>query len=362
MTTARDSFVTDHDPIILEKRLQAFQRSSLSDSELHEVFGIREKKGWSIRKAWKSLQTLREDEVAKFIKPLLYRPFDSRWIFYHDSVVWRTAKNVMLHTFPEENWSLCIGRAGQVVGADSWNLVYCSDRLVDFNLFYRGGNQNFPLYLYPDPDDNDLFSGPEHDIERQPNFHPRLLPALAGVYDRTPSPEEVFHYVYAVLYAPSYREKYADFLKIDFPRIPFTSDSELFGHLSGLGERLVGLHLLESSELDPPMARFHGEGDNRVVRLKSEGFRYDGERERKYINESQYFAPIPLHLWEYQIGGYQVLRKWLKDRKERKLTTDEIRTYCRIVTALEQTMEIQEEIDALYPQGEAEVVELHLTD
>ena len=154
-----------------------------------------------------------------------------------------------------------------------------------------------------------------------------------------------------MLYAPAYREKYAGFLRLDFPRIPFTADRELFAALAALGGRLVALHLLTSPELDPPAARFEGAGDGRVARGK--GLRYDADAQRVYINETQYFAPVPADVWAYQIGGYQVCHKWLKDRQERQLSLDEIRTYCRIVTALARTIEIQGELDALYGAVEA---------
>ncbi len=171
-------------------------------------------------------------------------------------------------------------------------------------------------------------------------------------------PKDIFHYIYAVLYADTYREKYAEFLKIDFPRIPFTTNFELFQTLAALGKRLVYLHLLRSEELDPPTARFQGQGDSRVARTKNQGFRYEPGEERVYVNKTQYFEPVPLELWEYQIGGYQVLAKWLKDRRERRLTLEEIKTYCRVVTAIKRTITLQEEIDALYPEAESQIVEM----
>ena len=183
-----------------------------------------------------------------------------------------------------------------------------------------------------------------------------LVAALAKAYGREPSPEEIFHYVYAVLYAPTYREKYAEFLRLDFPRIPFTSDPELFKKMAELGGRLVELHLLRSPELDPPLARFQGEGDGKVIVSGKKGLRYDAERERAYINPNQYFAPVPPKVWEYQIGGYQVCHKWLKDRKDRVLTLDDIRTYCRITTALSKTIDIQRETGEIYPAVEESVL------
>ena len=196
--------------------------------------------------------------------------------------------------------------------------------------------------------------------ERRPNMNSKLIAALNAAYGDKPSPEEIFQYIYAVLYAESYREKYAEFLKIDFPRIPFTADAEVFHEISALGERLISLHLLKSPELDRPAARFEGDGDNRVAKNKNKGFRYDPKETRTYVNMTQYFAPVPLDVWEYRIGGYQVCEKWLKDRKERCLDLEDIRTYCRIVTAIKRTIEITEEIDALYSKVEADLLTIKI--
>ena len=167
-------------------------------------------------------------------------------------------------------------------------------------------------------------------------------------------PEAIFHYVYAVLYTPAYRTKYAEFLKMDFPRIPFTSDAKLFKKLSALGEKLVALHLLQSPDLNPPACRFEGDGNNRVEKT---GLRYADDEERVYINAAQHFAPVPAAVWAYQIGGYQVCEKWLKDRQERHLELNDITAYCRAVTALGRTMALQRQIDGLYAGVEKEIIE-----
>ena len=136
------------------------------------------------------------------------------------------------------------------------------------------------------------------------------------------------------------------------------ADAELFQKLAALGARLTALHLLKSPELDPPACRFEGEGDSRVGKGRKAGLRYEPDEQRVYINATQYFAPVPEAVWTYQVGGYQVCEKWLKDRQERRLEVDDIRTYCRIVTALGLTLDIQQEIDALYPQAESKTVTL----
>jgi hypothetical protein len=159
-----------------------------------------------------------------------------------------------------------------------------------------------------------------------------------------------------VLYAPAYREKYAEFLRMDFPRVPFTADAGLFQKVAALGARLTALHLLKSPELDPPACRFDGEGESCIAKGRKVGLHYEPGEQRVYINPTQCFAPVPEAVWTYQVGGYQVCEKWLKDRQERRLEVDDIRTYCRIVTALKLTLDIQREINTLYPQAESKTV------
>jgi predicted helicase len=258
----------------------------------------------------------------------------------------------MRHMLAGENLALIARR--QMLPGRECNYMFVSEQIISDGVIRsdnKGGESLFPLYLYPDAERGDMF-GHHNPAERRPNLNPKVVEALKETYGREPTPEEILYHVYAVLYAPTYRKKYAEFLRIDFPRIPFTSDRGLFTQLAELGGRLVDLHLLRSSELDPPIARFQGEGDVKVVASGKRGLRYDAERQRVYINADQHFEGVPPEVWAYQIGGYQVCHKWLKDRKSRKLTLDEIRTYCRIATALAKTIEIQKEIDALYPAVE----------
>ncbi|MGB9834441.1 MAG: type ISP restriction/modification enzyme, partial [bacterium] len=184
---------------------------------------------------------------------------------------------------------------------------------------------------------------------RKPNISPALFARLLEAYGKEPTPEEILYYIYAVLYSNNYRLRYAEFLKTDFPRVPFTQDYGLFLKMAEFGKRLVDLHLLKSEELDPPLAKFQGKGESKVEKLRY----LDG---KVYINDDQYFEAITPEVWEYQIGGYQVCEKWLKDRKGQRLGLEEIKRYCQIVTALSKTIEIQKEIDALYPEVEEEIV------
>ena len=207
----------------------------------------------------------------------------------------------------------------------------------------------FPLYAYLSQEKNDLFhTGGE---VKEPNIKPDIFKTFAKAYKKGVSPEQIFYYVYGTLYSKTYRTKYAEFLKIDFPRVPFTKDYKLFKQMSDYGNRLVDLHLLKSPDLNSPISRFQGKGENRVEKP-----RYDDKAENIYINKTQYFEGITQHVWTYQIGGYQVCVKWLKDRKGRTLSLDEIQIYCKIVTAIWKTIEIQKSIDKIYDELERELI------
>ncbi|MEW6108984.1 MAG: type ISP restriction/modification enzyme [Nitrospirota bacterium] len=228
--------------------------------------------------------------------------------------------------------------------------------MEDFNLFYRGGNVNFPLYTYQqkeNPKKKSLSSimmlfepHAEYGVKKL-NLSSAFIEKLTKEFKKIPTPEQVFYYIYAVLYSNIYRTKYAEFLKIDFPRIPFTKDYKLFKKMGEFGEKLISLHLLKSTDLDSPVARFQGKGDNKIEKLRC-------ELEKLYINNDQYFEGVTPDVWQYQIGGYQVCEKWLKDRKGRSLSLEEIKHYCKVVTALEKTIEVQEKIDRLYQEVEEE--------
>ena len=318
------------------------------------------REGWQLGKDvqdWKVIlaqKDLRDSgPTREKIVPILYRPFDVRYTYYTGrsrGFICRPRPEVMRHMLAGENLALMMPKRVEHVG--TWQHAFVTVAISEHvAVSLKTIDYHFPLYLYPTGDRGDLFAHPGLS-ERQPNLNPRLVAALTEVHGRAPSPEAIFHYDYAVLYAPTYRRKYAEFLRTDFPRIPFTTNRELFAELADLGARLAELHLLKSPELDPPTCRFEGEGDARVARTKAQGFGYDPAEQRLYVNRTQYFGPIPQEIYEYRIGGYQVCQKWLKDRKGRRLGLDDIRTCCRMVTAISHTLTIQQQIDALYPDAE----------
>jgi hypothetical protein len=353
IVTARDSLTVQWSPEEVWKTVTVFSRM---DPELaRQAYALRKDvRDWKVTLAQKDV--LDSGPTRENVVPILYRPFDVRYTYYTGQsrgFIGQPQKRVMRHMLAGENVGLCVSRS--VRGAP-WKDALVSDKIIEFGVMAtRPGNSAplFPLYLYS-PTKDILTKGKPS--ERRPNLNPAIVAALAAAYGQEPTPEDIFYYIYAVLYAPTYRTKYAEFLRMDFPRIPFTADAKLFKQLAALGERLVALHLLKSPELDPPACRFEGEGNNRVEKGRKIGLRYDAGEQRVYINATQHFAPVPEAVWTYQIGGYQVCEKWLKDRRERRLELADIRTYCRIVTALAKTIAIQTEIDTLYGALEANLL------
>ena len=307
---------------------------------------------WKVTMAQKDLRD--SGPVRERVVPILYRPFDTRYTYYtgrSQGFICRPRSEVMRHMLAGENMALMVPKRVEHVG--TWQHAFIAVAISEHvAVSLKTIDYHFPLYIYPTADQGDLFALPEFS-ERQPNLNPKLIAALTEAYGSSASPEAIFHYIYAMLHAPTYRSRYAEFLRGDFPRIPFTTNRELFAELANLGARLAGLHLLDSSELDPPACRFEGIGDARVAKTKAQGFRYDADEERVHVNRTQYFGPLPREIYEYRIGGYQVCQKWLKDRRERRLELDDIRTYCRIVTAIGHTLTIQHQIDALYPEADS---------
>lgn len=360
IVTSRDAFVVDADRKALERKIRIFIDEALPDEMIRQTFRLRDKSDWKLKEA---REKVREEENWKeSIQRVLYRPFDVQWIFYHDAMVERPRREVMSNML-KDNIALCVGRAGQVVGMEkAWNIVYCSQFMQDFNLFYRGGNVNFPLYIYLEKGNAKkenkgttlmLFEPKEEYKNRKPNLNSDFVEKLNQTFEKALAAEDIFNYIYAVLYSDKYRTRYAEFLRIGFPRVPFTREFELFEKLDGLGRELIDLHLLQSDKLHESIARFHGGNGSKVSRL-----RYEQDTGRIFISAEQYFEGVDEQIWEYQIGGYQVCHKWLKDRNGTSLSLEEIKHYCKVVTAIHHTIKIQEQIDELYDEVEKEIIAL----
>jgi hypothetical protein len=354
IVTARDALTIHWSAEEAWKIVSAFSRTEPELARQGYSLG-KDARDWKVVLAQKDL--LDSGPTRERIVPILYRPFDVRQTYYTGrsrGFICMPRPEVMRHMLAGENLALIVHKREEL--DIPWAHALATNHMTEHGLTSsKTTNYHFPLYLYPSTNSLDLFANHESS-EPKPNLNPVVVSALTVAYAREPTPEEIFHYIYAVLYAPTYRTKYAQLLRMDFPRIPFTADSMLFGRLAALGEKLVGLHLLKSPDLDPPACRFEGEGDGRIGKDRQTGLRYDAAEQRAYINATQYFAPVPAVVWGYRVGGYQVCEKWLKDRKGRRLELDDIRTYCRVVTALGRTIDLQQEIDILYPEVERNFV------
>lgn len=284
----------------------------------------------------------------KYIKRVSYRPFDMKWTYFTDRVRGFLAYpvyKIMNHLAVGANVGLVIGRQGQAVGSMKWNLIFISDSITDLNLYYRGGGVTFPLYLYPEQ--ADLLN----DGERTPNLNQDIVNDISKAIGLEFEPEksgdsthfapiDLLDYIYAVLHSPTYRDKYAEFLKIDFPRVPYPENGEQFRQLAEIGSELRKVHLMEHSDLAKLITTYPIAGDN-VVGAIPDRRRWelseDGKKGKVWVNETQYFDNVPLVAWEFYIGGYQPAQKWLKDRRDRTLNFEDIMHYQRIIKALVMT-------------------------
>jgi len=312
---------------------------------------------WKVHSAQEDLRADGPDR--RYLSDILYRPFDRRATYFTGrsrGFICRPRAEVMRHMRAGENLGLMTTRLTK----DKWD-AQCTRHMIGhkalsaYDITYL-----FPLYLYPKNEDEveDLEDyavreeAERYGILRKANLAPAFiedvsrrvrlsfLPDGTGDLKKTFGPEDVFHYIYAVFHSPMYRERYAAFLKIDFPRVPLTSKRPLFRKLCGLGARLVKLHLIE--DVPEGSVTYPEAGDNRVDKP-----RYVDSKQRVYINDTQYFGNVPAEAWGFHVGGYQVCRKWLKDRKGRQLTFDDRSHYMKAVSALVETLRVMNRIDGI---------------
>lgn len=269
-----------------------------------------------------------------------YRVLDNRFLDYDLQKVERHRFALMRHII-RDNLSLSVSR--QCI--DDWKYVFCTNRISDINLIASagklGGGNVFPLYLYPTDGEEKLGE------TRKPNLDEKIWRKIDKCTKLKTTPEQVFDYIYGVLHSPSYREKYKEFLKIDFPRIPYPENKEEFERIVSIGNKLRKLHLME--EIPPQATSFDIEGNNVVSDIRFEKEIPDQVGEdiggKVYINKTQYFANVPELAWNFYIGGYQPAQKWLKDRKNRTLTFDDISHYRKIIAILIETHKLMQNLD-----------------
>jgi predicted helicase len=325
---------------------------------------------WKIK--WASEHAAEILKKSDGISQILYRPFDVRWTIIDNKVKGLVAYprfEVMQH-MQKENLGLILTRQ---LSLHKFQHVSVTRNPIDGNtisLQTREYNYLFPLYLnipainessYQKRFETMQFQA-DRISRRIPNLNPDFVSAFAsrlglnfvsdghGDLSTTFGPEDIFDYIYAVFHSPTYRQRYAEFLKIDFPRVPMTSSPDLFRKLCILGEELVALHLLESPYLSQLITRYPVVGDNIVEKGFPKFVAYEeGAPGYVYINKAQYFEGVPRAVWEFHVGGYQVCEKWLKDRRGRQLSFDDLMHYQKVVVALKETIRLMAEIDRAIP-------------
>jgi predicted helicase len=356
LKTDRDDLFFDFDRETLEKRFKTFYSEAWMDPSFRDSYRIENSSSYDLLG-----QRMKTSFNSKNIHECLYRPFDHKWLYYTPGLTSRPAWAVMQHMLEHKNIALLSCRQQAEVG---FQHIFCSRIITEccaVSLKTREITSVSPLYLDPDPKKDTLFDTDEPTKApggRRPNLSPAFISDIAnrlnmqfvpdgkGDLCTTFGPEDIFHYMYAVFHSPAYRERYAEFLKIDFPRLPLTSNVELFRALCGPGERLVGLHLME--KFGQAVPGFPIKGDDRVEKVEYTPPADAPEQRlgRVWINKTQYFEGVAPAVWEFHVGGYQVCQKWLKDRKGRELTNSDKRHYQRIVAALAETITLMEQVDA----------------
>ena len=371
--THRDKFAVAFEESQIRQRVYDLLDPSLPTQELLERYSLRESRTWELLRAREQIRKMKEWE--EHVRKCLYRVFDWRFCYFSDTIMDRPRPELQQHVAGHRNLCLLASRQQGTVGfRHAWIATEPANDCVVSTRSHEA-NQVFPLYLYPKENALTLFDNtalspwPPDKAHggRVPNLAPDFVAGMAAKLDLTFDPhkittdpgitfgpEDVLRYIYAMLHSPTYRERYAEFLKIDFPRVPITSDAALFWQLVALGDDLVRFHLLEHPKVRQYITRYPIPGDNEVA--PRGGYPsytppnpVQGIEGRVWINKDQYVEGVPEDVWAFQVGGYQVLGKWLKDRRGRMLTFDDLAHYQQVVVALKETMRLMAEVDAAIP-------------
>lgn len=316
IVTMGDSFALDENKETLWSRLSTTQENKIGAARLKTEYGLgKNYADW----VTPNLQSMRLDESR--LVQIAYRPFDLRWTYFDNRILWRWREKIMRHFVNGKNIGLVCPKQSK----DDWGIAVTKNISAHKTVSAYDINYSFPLYLYAD------------DGSRKSNLKKEIVAEIEKIVDKT-TPEDIFDYIYAVLHSPSYREKYKEFLKIDFPRVPYPKDKKQFAALAVLGKELRELHLLESPKVRKYITSYDVEGSDVVEKITRKS-------DNVYINTEQYFGGVPDVAWNFYIGGYQPAQKWLKDRKGRALTNEDIEHYQKIIVAIAETDRIMKEVD-----------------
>ncbi|GGK00702.1 DNA methyltransferase [Lentibacillus kapialis] len=353
--THRDSLVFGFTEEELHRKISDFMNPNISDDETRFKFFGTTAKGNNLagdNSEWKMAQKrktiYKDDNWKNVIEECDLKPYDKRYIFYHNDAIDRPKRKIMSNML-RTNLALVTVRQ---VAEDEFNHVFATDSMINnrYTLSNRGTAFMFPLYIYPTKEEieNNLFTEDHKDANFTEKFVNEISNALnlkyisdgKGDLQRTIGPMDFYNYIYAILNSNLYRERYVSFLKTDYPRIQFSSNISLFKSLRDLGEQLMKNHVEVDGEIT---TSFPVAGDNIV---KEVNFESTNEHLGKlFINKCQYFDNVPIDVWNYWVGGYQISSRWLKDRVGRKLSFNELEYFQKMVGSIVKTINLTQEID-----------------
>jgi predicted helicase/SOS-response transcriptional repressor LexA len=322
--TSRDNLAIDFDRVALLEKIERFASSRRGDRTIEEEIGYSVKAKWDVEQCKKEIRSLRRPE--EYVRPILYRPFDTRFIFYLPSLLDTPSRPVCESVYEQDN--LVLLSPGVKTSSEFTHALVSRFPAEKKACSHDRATQMFALYSHK----SDLLGS------SAPNISVKMLGTMTV--------RDVFNYIYAILYSPGYRAKYGAALRDSFPRIPaLVADSAMVRALARLGGELVSSHLLESPRLDKPITEFVG-GRNPEVEKVS------WSKNTVWIDKAQTtgFKGVRGDVWNFHIGGYQVCEKWLKDRKGRTLSKDDIAHYQKVVVALAETIRLMKEIDEVIEQ------------
>jgi predicted helicase len=334
--TQQDEFAISFDSNEITNKVRDLLSSDTED-DLRMKYKLCTTNQWSYTKSKKELKNIL---LENKVEPCLFRPFDVRQTVFDRNIV-TVLRSKVMSQMQGDNTALIVSR---VVNDAVFAHSFVSNIPVDKICISSKTSTNayvFPLYLYPE---NNIESS--MGIVRRPNFSRLFLKDINSTLRYTPTPETIFHYIYAILHSPEYRSRYSEFLKGDFPRIPITRNVDLFRQLGELGEKLVNLHLMKSPILNETTSQFSNKDGGCIIDAGHPKY----ENGKVVINKQKDgFMDVPEAVWNFHVGGYQVCHKWLKDRKGRILSQDDIEHYQKIVVALGQSIELMKQIDEAIP-------------
>ena len=343
IVTMGDSFIVEEKLNVLKKRLNSFTNNEMNKEFLNKEFRLGKNYAEWISNNISSIKI----EDQKFTK-IAYRIFDDRYTYFDNKLLWRWRVDVMQHFLKGENIGIDLCR--QIV-SDSYTHIFVTNKIVDDSFVSNKSRERgyvYPLYLYPVINEQQTI---EQKSERTPNLNAEIVKQIADklglnfTSEKKPTkdtfaPIDILDYIYAVLHSPTYRKKYKEFLKIDFPRVPYPKDQTTFLQLVKLGGEIRQIHLLESPTVEKYITQYPVDGNNVVDKpIYKSG--------KVYINDTQYYDNVPEVAWNFYIGGYQPAQKWLKDRKSRELSFEDILHYQKIIVALTETDRLMKEIDKI---------------